>query len=165
MDWPHWLGFSFGWRLFPGLTRWWFQRDISCQLDTDDETRFKSLQRQFSNPKANPKDVEALSDPEFIRLHLRTTRQSFAQGLDGMLQDGKLIASDFGFRVEDIRPDLPVRLWYGKQDTFVPCHHGEQIAARLRGGAHLRIEDETHASITIRLRQRVLQDLVRSMES
>ena len=80
-----------------------------------------------------------------------------------MLQDGKLIASEFGFRVEDIRPDLPVRLWYGKLDTFVPCHHGEQIAARLGSGAHLRIEDETHASLTIMWRKKVLEDLVRSM--
>ena len=163
MDWVHWLGFSLGWRYFPGLSRRFFQRDVGCQLDIDDETRFEMLQRQFSSPTAHPKDVEALSDPDFLRFYLPTTRQNFAQGLDGMLQDGKLIASDFGFRVEDIRPDLPVRLWYGKLDTHVPCNHGKQIAARLRGGAHLRIEDETHASLTIRWRQKALEDLVRSM--
>ena len=163
MDWPHWLGFSIGWRYFPGLTRWWFQRDVVCQLDIDDETRFGMLQREFAKPGAHPKDVEALSDPDFLRLFLRTTRDSFAQGLGAMLQDGKLIASDFGFRVEDIRSDLPVRLWYGKLDTHVPCNHGEQIAARLGGKVQLRVEDETHASLTIKWRRRVLEDLVRSL--
>lgn len=90
-------------------------------------------------------------------------RGKASQGFDGLLQDGKVMCMDYGFRIEDIRPDLPVQLWYGKLDTFVPLNHGVQIAARLGGRAHLRVEDETHASISgQRMKGEILRDLVRS---
>ncbi len=70
---------------------------------------------------------------------------------------------DFGFRIEDIRPDLPVQLWYGKHDVFVPLYHGETIANRLGDRANLRVEDETHASIFYNWREQFLEDLVKSI--
>jgi pimeloyl-ACP methyl ester carboxylesterase len=69
---------------------------------------------------------------------------------------------DHGFRIEDIRPELPVHLWYGKLDSFVPPNHGVQIAARLGGRAYLRLEDETHASIVVNRMREILEHLVRS---
>jgi pimeloyl-ACP methyl ester carboxylesterase len=109
----------------------------------------------------HPKDFVFVGDEDTFRLSLRSQRESFAQGCDAVLLDGKLMSSDFGFRVEDIRPDLPVQLWYGKHDTFVPLRHGEQIAARLGGRAQLRVADETHASIPINFREEILRDLLR----
>ncbi|KAE9566593.1 hypothetical protein CGMCC3_g17262 [Colletotrichum fructicola] len=46
-------------------------------------------------------------------------------------------------------------------DTFVPPNHGVQIAKRLGDHAHLRLEDDTHASIFFRWRKEVLADLVK----
>jgi hypothetical protein len=110
------------------------------------------------------KDLEVMKDEDILRLYLRSTRESFAQGFEATLVDGRVMCTDWGFRIEDIRPDLPVQLWYGKLDTFVPLNHGVQIAARLGGRAHLRVEDETHASISgQRMKQEILRDLVRSM--
>ncbi len=74
-----------------------------------------------------------------------------------------MICTDFGFRIEDIRHDLPVQLWYGKYDTHVPLNHGKQIAARLGGRASLRVEDETHASISQKWKKEELEDLIKSM--
>jgi pimeloyl-ACP methyl ester carboxylesterase len=65
--------------------------------------------------------------------------------------------------VEDIRPDLPVQLWYGKQDSIVPLHHGEQIVVRLGGRAVVRVEDETHASLQVRFQEEILENLVKSL--
>lgn len=84
------------------------------------------------------------------------------QGFDGAWQDGRLMCMNFGFRIEDIRPGLPVQLWYGKHDTSVPPNHGVQIAARLGGRAQLRVEDETHGSIVVNRMKEILEDLVRS---
>jgi pimeloyl-ACP methyl ester carboxylesterase len=69
---------------------------------------------------------------------------------------------NFRFRIEDIRPELPVQLWYGKLDTFVPPNHGVQIAARLGGRAYLRIEDETHGSIVVNRMREILEHLLSS---
>ncbi|MCJ1254051.1 hypothetical protein MMC24_001865 [Lignoscripta atroalba] len=165
MNWANWLGFTLGYRYFPGLVRWWFEQEPAARLDLTDEGRLERLQRQFSKTKskAHPKDVAVFSDVDRMRLFLRSSRECFAQGFDGLLQDGKLISMDFGFRIEDIRSNLPVQLWYGKLDTYVPLSHGEQIAARLGSRANLRREDETHASIVTNWEEQILEDLVRAM--
>ena len=51
--------------------------------------------------------------------------------------------------------------WYGKQDIFVPANHGVQLAKRLGSRAHLRIEDEVHASLTWAYRKEISADLIK----
>lgn len=158
------MGFTFGWRWTPRFIGWWFlQTWPGARLDLSDSQRLELLQQEIKKSRAtyHPKDSVFIDDEDTLRLSLRSQRESFAQGCDAVLLDGKLMSSDFGFRVEDIRPDLPVQLWYGKHDTFVPLRHGEQIAARLGGRAQLRVEDETHASIPINFREEILRDLLR----
>jgi len=162
----NWVGFTFGWRYSPAIfMRWFFQREPAGRLDWSDEKRLELLQQRVSRSRAtaHEKDLEVMTDEDFLRLYLRSTRESLAQGFDGLLQDGKVMCMDYGFRIEDIRPDLPVRLWYGKHDTYVPLNHGKQIAARLGGRAYLRVEDETHASISQNWKKEVLEDLIKSM--
>lgn len=165
-NWWHWLGFTWGWRYSPLIfIRWWLQSEPSGRLDLTDERRLQLLQQSVSKSEgsAQVKDLEVMKDEDILRLYLRSTRESFAQGFEATLQDGRVMCTDWGFRIEDIRPDLPVQLWYGKLDTFVPLNHGVQIAARLGGRAHLRVEDETHASISgQRMKGEILRDLVRS---
>lgn len=121
--------------------------------------------KDFSKSKstAHEKDLEVMTNEDNARLFLRSARESFAQGFDAALQDGRVLSTDFGFRIQDIRPDLPVQLWYGKQDVFVPLNHGETIARRLGDRANLRVEDETHASIFFNWREQFLEDLVKSI--
>jgi pimeloyl-ACP methyl ester carboxylesterase len=162
----NWVGFTFGWRYSPAIfLRWFFQREPAGRLEWSDEKRLELLQQQVSRSSAtaHKKDLEVMMDEDILRLYLRSTRESFAQGFDGMVQDGRVICMDWGFRIEDIRPDLPVQLWYGKHDTHVPLNHGIQIAARLGGRASLRVEDETHASISQNWKEEVLEDLIKSM--
>jgi pimeloyl-ACP methyl ester carboxylesterase len=143
---------------------WWFlQTWPGARIDLSDSQRLELLQQEIKKSKStyHPKDSVFFDDEDTLRLSLRSQRESFAQGCNAVLLDGKLMSSDFGFRVEDIRPDLPVQLWYGKHDNFVPLRHGEQIAARLGGRAQLRVEDETHASIPINFREEILRDLLR----
>jgi pimeloyl-ACP methyl ester carboxylesterase len=165
-DWLHWLAFPLGFRYlgYTPIMRWFFQRGPEGCLDLSDEKRLEMLQGLVAKSEgtANPKDMKVNRDEDILRLHLRSTREAFAQGFDGVTQDGRISCTDFGFRIEDIRPDLPVQLWYGKQDTFVPLWHGEQIAKRLGGRSQLRVEDETHGSIQINFKEEIFQALVRS---
>jgi pimeloyl-ACP methyl ester carboxylesterase len=143
--------------------RWFWQRQPAARQDLTEERRLElMLQQTGSTAKtiSQKKDLEAIRDEGVLRLILRSAGESFAQGFDGVLQDGSLMCMDWGFRIEDIRADLPVQLWYGRLDTSVPLNHGEQIAARLGGRAYLRVEDETHASIGISRRDDVLKALV-----
>lgn len=163
-NWMHWLGFKFGWPYMPNLVHYWFAREAAMQLDLSDEARFELQMQQFWKSKPHPKDIEVFEDGREFRLALRSARQVYAQRWsEGTGQDGNLLSRDFGFRVQDIRKDLPVRLWYGKQDTHCPPSHGKQIAERLGANAKLRVEDETHASLTLNWRRRILEDLLKSL--
>ncbi|TGJ80045.1 hypothetical protein E0Z10_g8733 [Xylaria hypoxylon] len=166
MDWWHYIGFTIGFRYFPGACRWWFSRETLGRLDLTDQERFDRFQEEWSRAKskAHPLDVAAFNEPDLIRWLVRNHREAHKQGLDaGFVPDGKLVTSDFGFKIEDIRHDLPIHLWCGKYDTHAPPSQGEGIAARLGPNARLRIEDETHGSLTWNCRVRALDDLLDAM--
>jgi pimeloyl-ACP methyl ester carboxylesterase len=161
MDWWHWLGFTIGFRCFPRLTGFWFGRDPAAQLHLTDERRLELIQQNFEKSKPHPKDAEVYRDGNEFRIFNYASRQMFRQGMDGFVQDGRLISMDFGFRIEDVR--VPVHLWYGKLDTSVPIVQGEEIARRLGRYGNLRVKDETHASITMNWREQILGELVKSL--
>ncbi|KAF2257673.1 alpha/beta hydrolase fold protein [Lojkania enalia] len=161
-NWVNWIGFTFGWRYsFVAAIRWFFRLEPAARLELTDEERFE-LHMQRMSRLTNEKDLEVLNDADFAQLFLRTARESYRQGFDAVTDDGRLICLDYGFRIEDIRSDLPVHLWYGKQDAHVPLNHGQQIAARLGDRAQLRVEDDTHASIWLKWKEEVLKDMIKS---
>ena len=160
------IGFPYGFRYCPAfLNRWFWQQDYIGRVDLSDEERLDMVLQQVekSKSKMSEKDLVVMTDQDFHRLALKSTREGFAQGFDGVMLDGKLCCLDFGFKVEDIRPDLPVYLWYGKQDVFVPPNHGVQLAKRLGSRAHLRLEDETHASLMVNRKKEILEGLIEAM--
>jgi len=159
--WVNWLGFTFYPYTPRIVNRWFWQSQTIGRLDWSDEKRLEQHMKDLS--KADKKDVEVMTDPVNARLMLRSGRETFAQGFDPTFQDGCLLSKDLGFRIQDIRPDLPVQLWYGKHDVNVPLHHGETIAKRLGDRAALRVEDETHASIFFKWREQFLGDLVKKI--
>jgi pimeloyl-ACP methyl ester carboxylesterase len=160
------IGFPYGFRFCPSfVNRWFWQRDPIGRVDLSDEERLKLILEQVekSKPKMSEKDLAAMEDLEFHRMSLKSTREAFSQGYDGVLVDAKLCCFNFGFKVEDIRPELPVHLWYGKQDVFVPPNHGVQLAKRLGSRAILRLDDETHVSVLVNLKKEILENLIKAM--
>jgi len=160
------IGFPYGFRYCPSfLNRWFWQRDVIGRLDLSDEQRLEMALQQVENskPSMSEQELAVMSDPEFHLEYLESTREGFAQGFDGTLLDAKLCCLDFGFKVEDIRPDLPVQLWYGKRDVFVPPNHGVQLAKRLGDRADLRLEDETHACLPVTHKKEIIRSLIDAM--
>ena len=171
MNWWNWIGFTFGLRLFPRLCGWHFSRQPSVRPGLSDAERLVMAEASFLNFDAHPKDRDVVQkDPDLLRLWLRACGEAFAQGSrvgsEAVGVDGRLNCVDFGFRVEDIRVGLPMRLWYGSLDTNVPANHGVQIAKRLGDGdgVRLRVEEETHISLQAVYKREMLEDLVEWME-
>lgn len=166
-DWKHWAGFPNGWRIAPlWLVKMIMGGEPGARIDLSDEKRLEMFKQIAAKaPKTGPlaKDREFFNDEDILRLSLRTAREAFARGCQPMHEDAIVMCSDFGFKVQDIRHDLPVQLWYGKNDCYVPLVHGQQIAARLGGRAQFNFMDETHASIYINCRRDALEALVKSM--
>jgi len=86
-----------------------------------------------------PTDAAALSGD--LGEHLATcTRESVAAGIAGWRDDDFAFDEPWGFALEDIR--VPVLLWQGEQDLFVPFAHGEWLAARIPDvDSHLSPDD------------------------
>jgi pimeloyl-ACP methyl ester carboxylesterase len=165
VNWVNWTGFTIGYPYFPGVTRWWFSRQALGRLDLTDQERFDRFQHEWSASKASahPKDIEALDDPDLVRWLVRNHREAYCQSFQGFSQDGALMSLSFGFRIEDIRHDLPIHLWYGTEDTNCPLSHGQGMADRLGPRARLFIENETHGSLTWNCRVRALKGLLEAM--
>jgi pimeloyl-ACP methyl ester carboxylesterase len=160
------IGFPYGYRFCPAfLNRLYWQREAIGRIDLSDEERLEMVLQEVEKSKSKmaEKELAAMRDQNFHRLALRSSREAFSQGFDGVLLDGRLCCLDFGFKVEDIRPDLPVQLWYGKQDVFVPPNHGVQLARRLGSRADLHLEDETHVTLTLNRRKEILENMIKAM--
>lgn len=170
----HRAGFSFGYLYFPWICRLYMNREPHARLDLPREERAVRLARLLLQAGNHPKDLE-LFDTDYaediIRLLVPNHEASFGgQGVDAVVQDGQVMCSDWGFKLEDVRKDLPVNLWYGNYDVNCPPIHGIETKERIGDNAVLHLEDETHGSITFNLtwggangdRARVLQELVKS---
>ena len=67
-------------------------------------------------------------------------QEGLAPGGDGWWDDGDAHLHPWGFDLESIR--VPVQLWHGRHDRFVPFQHGEWLASKIPGvDAHLTDED------------------------
>ena len=65
-------------------------------------------------------------------------------GLDGWLDDDLAFAVPWHFEVEAI--EVPVAVWHGRDDRFVPLAHGEWLA-RAIAGAESRFTDDGHLTL------------------
>jgi pimeloyl-ACP methyl ester carboxylesterase len=154
----HLIGWPYGIRIAPyWMGRLFWRSQTIGRLDLPEEERVAMMVKEGA--KAPERDRDIFADKEFLRLSARTSVEAFRQGYDGAWDDGRVSCEPWGFGVQEIRKDLKVQLWYGKDDYFVPLNHGLQIAARLGANADLRVKDETHAGILMHWRKEILEGL------
>jgi pimeloyl-ACP methyl ester carboxylesterase len=73
----------------------------------------------------------------------------FAPGPEGYIDDSFVFVRPWGFDPAKIQ--IPVLLWHGREDKFVPFGHGEWLAGRIPGvEAHLS-DDEGHLTLVSRV--------------
>lgn len=182
--WPTYLAFTAGWRyahlrITQVLLQWFFQRDNADSLELPDEERLRLFLSPDRTKGMSDADKAFFGDEDEMRAYLATSRASYEQGFDALCKDGYTMCTDWGFRIEDIRKDLPVVLWYGTKDKAVPPSHGRTIAQRLKTESEqndgevkdigpvawkervrLRMLEDTHASISMRDKRGYLVDIL-----
>jgi pimeloyl-ACP methyl ester carboxylesterase len=95
---------------------------------------------------------------EFAAYLAQDGRIALANGYWGWFDDDLAFTRDWGFRLEDIR--VPVAVWQGGQDRFVPYAHGAWLAEHVLGArAHL-YEEHGHLSLGLASFGAILGDLV-----
>jgi len=86
------------------------------------------------------------------------TRKSLAQGIWGWFDDDFALLGDWRFDPMSI--SVPLTIWHGAQDRFVPPSHGEWLAGRL-SDARARLEpDHGHLSIAVSSYPQLLDGLL-----
>jgi pimeloyl-ACP methyl ester carboxylesterase len=154
----HRIGWPYGIRFAPYWMGRWYWRFIGLgRIDLSEADRIEILAKQLCSVPESERDI--YDDPDFLRLLVRATGEAFVQGYDGVWDDGKISCRDWGFKVQDIRKDLTVHLWYGRKDVFVPLNHGVTIKERLGERARLRVEDEAHGGILMHWKREIFAGL------
>jgi pimeloyl-ACP methyl ester carboxylesterase len=89
-------------------------------------------------------------------------RHSLSTGFWGWFDDDLAILGGWGCDLATI--EVPVSIWQGREDRFVPPAHGEWLAAHVAGAeAHL-LDDHGHLSLALARFGDILDELVRSAE-
>jgi pimeloyl-ACP methyl ester carboxylesterase len=102
-------------------------------------------------------DRAVLTDEYAIESHA-SFLGSVSTGIWGWLDDDLAFVRSWGFGLEEIR--VPVSVWHGLEDRFVPLAHGEWLAANVPGAhAHI-VEGEGHISLSKHRYDDVLDELL-----
>jgi len=86
-------------------------------------------------------------------------RQGYRQGPDGVLTDGRIFTSDWGFKLEDVGGE--VKLWFGTKDTHTPIWHARYMAEKIPKAKLKEYEGATHMNIQ-RNYEEILRELIDS---
>lgn len=91
-------------------------------------------------------DRKSVDERVFEFLH-RQFVEAFSSNVYGMIDDGLASMQPWGFDPSSIK--VPLQIWHGKQDMFVPFGHGEWLAGHIPGAeAHME-PGEGHLSLFI----------------
>lgn len=85
------------------------------------------MYRTFNRPFATDRGV--MGDPEMKDMRIRSLREAFRQGIDGIYVDAILVLQDWGFSLVEIKS--PVRIWHGESDAIVDVAFGRQLYREL----------------------------------
>jgi pimeloyl-ACP methyl ester carboxylesterase len=94
-----------------------------------------------------PADREVLSG-RFAAFLLASTRAGIEGSLDGWFDDDVAFTEPWGFDLESIR--VPLVLWQGEQDKFVPFGHGVWLSRHLPGVEARLSPEDGHLTLTER---------------
>jgi pimeloyl-ACP methyl ester carboxylesterase len=110
------------------------RKEAAEMVAAEPEALFDGLSSLLS-----PVDAAVLTG-EFASFLSDSTREACREGIDGWLDDDLTFVRDWGFDVARI--EVPVLLWQGDHDLFVPPAHGQWLAQRIPVvEAHLSPED------------------------
>jgi pimeloyl-ACP methyl ester carboxylesterase len=68
---------------------------------------------------------------DFADLMVQSFQDGLAPGDQGWWDDGVSHLEPWGFELDSVR--VPVKLWHGHQDRFVPVQHGQWLAEHVAG--------------------------------
>jgi pimeloyl-ACP methyl ester carboxylesterase len=94
----------------------------------------------------SPVDAAVITG-EYAEHLVTVVRRGIGEGVEGWIDDDFAFVSPWGFELGDIR--VPVQLWHGAEDRFVPIAHGRWLAGRIPGVEVHLLERDGHMTIQL----------------
>jgi pimeloyl-ACP methyl ester carboxylesterase len=94
------------------------------QIPIDDKKLMRAAVAQMAQP-----DVDAMQDPMVLQDIVKDFNEAFRQNTKGVVQEGALLGSDWGFKLSAIQGT--VHLWQGEADTNAPVEMGRYQARNI----------------------------------
>jgi pimeloyl-ACP methyl ester carboxylesterase len=132
-------------------------REMKLYLDDPEAARAKGAELRQELLAASPQTLaeawkSLLSDADaavvtddFAEFIVRCIQDGLATTHEGWADDGESQMEPWGFELESIR--VPVKLWHGRHDRFVPFQHGQWLASRIPGIESDLSENDGHLTL------------------
>jgi pimeloyl-ACP methyl ester carboxylesterase len=133
--------------------------DIHLYLDDPEAAREKSRRDRLDWLEGTPgqlaEALETLLSPldaavlvdEFAEWLFRSCAEALVASDEGWWEDGVAHLAPWGFDLAATR--VPVQVWHGRQDKFVPFQHGQWLAAHIPDAEPHLSDDDGHLTLLI----------------
>ncbi len=91
-------------------------------------------------------DAAVVSD-DLIEYMIGSVLDGCSVGINGVRDDRQALTSPWGFDPKSIR--IPIQIWHGSLDSFVPLGHGKWLSSSIRGAESHFEESEGHLSVFV----------------
>jgi pimeloyl-ACP methyl ester carboxylesterase len=85
------------------------------------------------------------SIPGLAEILLEGAAEPTRRGWAGVIADDLAFAGAWGFALDDIA--VPLSVWHGEEDPFLPLHHAQHVAARVPGARLHAVPGEGHLAM------------------
>jgi len=113
---------------------------------------------QAAVPQMPTVDQDVMHQPGVLEGIAKDYGEAFRQGTRGVVHEGALYASDWGFRLSEVT--RPVQLWHGEQDTNAPAAMGRFQARHLPDCQATFYPADGHISIIDKHAAEILMSLI-----
>ena len=93
-----------------------------------------------------PPDRACLTGELAVYLH-EQVKEALRDGVDGWVDDDFVVTKPWGFDLDEI--SVPVQVWHGGQDQFVPVAHGRWLGERIPGAEEHIHDEDGHLTLQI----------------
>jgi pimeloyl-ACP methyl ester carboxylesterase len=104
-------------------------------------------------------DRKVVLDPGTLRILTAELFERFRQGSHGPAYERELYGKDWGFRLEDVSPDVDVHLWHGELDMNVPVSMGRSLAEAIPNCETEFYAEEGHYSTVLNHLEEIIKTL------
>jgi pimeloyl-ACP methyl ester carboxylesterase len=122
---------------------------------SQDEVKFKAAMEKSLKAAPEP-DRLALQNSDIGSYLIASTKAGFCQGAEAAALEGRLYASPWGFRLEEVAFN-PIYLWHGEKDVNVPIGMARAAASQLAHCQASFYPDEAHLSLPVNHAEEILR--------